>query len=552
MMSRHLPFEALTKNKSEAVVDLVKYGDGFDYTQKLKRHNGTWDMPSSHYSIAYGLYYEPDARGNTKIYFQLSIPKYLYGHNIAQFLPDIDSTHFDYGLDSDFNEVLKKSPKLLRQFLRHFFNNEFAGIHINEKQVEIIRLDFCYNEIHDSKEDALLKLEMQKKHYYKGSKVNKMHAYDTSFSWKTSSKYAKIYHKGEEYKKHDLRHHLQANEAAYKFKRQAASYNTKIKTFDINLLQSIADKTLRYELSFKSKDISIIFSNKVFRSRCADHAAIKKDYKRINSVTKGMSLKVRKIKYKKFAMDSDSATLLAKEKYKAYLKSSNTYWSDSDYEQYKKDLIAGYIWERTCTPDDEYKYKTFRKLLDKSFSFRFNYSQKANEYFKNTPKPFSIWRYNDKAPLNDDIIKELGGQLRRFIDSFEVLELPDTEQLKLSVEAYNEDKAFLRVQEGYNEKYMNAKQKLDLRKKYRKIDYNKMLGFLNTIKESSISDVKQSNIYTKSTFYDYLRDYRLIGYSENNFSNKRLVKNPDVDFSSYYDVVMFQPNFLLDTGKRML
>src|SRR5205085_12548093 len=136
---------------------------------------------------------------------------------------------------------INESYDLLISFLRKFFHWEFMMCTVQFTDVEINRIDVCFNQVFKSKDDALLYLEYQKrlKKKYARDENGVMRGYETSLMYVTSRYSAKIYHKGTEYEKHDKKEHLKYN------KEKATQY------FKTEKLQAIADRVLRYELTLR-------------------------------------------------------------------------------------------------------------------------------------------------------------------------------------------------------------------------------------------------------------------------------------------------------------
>lgn len=100
-------------------------------------------LPSSHYSIACHINYKADF-----IEFNFSIPKFRYGTNLFQFI--------DY-----FSQSAEKQFSILMDFLQRFKRNFIDQI--RDYDLEIVRIDFCYNQFFLSREEALQYKSFQEK-----------------------------------------------------------------------------------------------------------------------------------------------------------------------------------------------------------------------------------------------------------------------------------------------------------------------------------------------------------------------------------------------------
>jgi hypothetical protein len=212
-------------------------------------YRDTINIPSSHYDLAYSINTEKDY-----MEFNFSIPKYKYSTNVIQFINEHDQSS-----DACYN--------MFFMFITEFLKTKMVQTPALS-DVEINRIDFCYNQMFNSESDALTYLEEQKKlmKQFARAEGNTIVPYATSFYYKTRRYMWKIYHKGSEFKKHDLKELLKKNPLKH----------------DINYLQTQANKMLRYELSIKSSQMQYWFVQyfhaskvKTGRSIYSDHVNIK-------------------------------------------------------------------------------------------------------------------------------------------------------------------------------------------------------------------------------------------------------------------------------------
>lgn len=184
-----------------------------------------YNSPSSSYKISYNLNFAKNT-----LEFNISVPKYTMRTNVFQFLEYYNTNEYT-------------TWKLFRQFVKKFVSN-FPD-KIKACDVAITRIDLCYNQIFNSYEDSksyLKNLETNLKTIVR--KPSNLVVYgDNGLAYLTSTGYYKIYHKGDEFKKHDARE-LQ-----------------KTGGIDIAYLQKIADRTLRYETTIRAGKIKRLFSS---------------------------------------------------------------------------------------------------------------------------------------------------------------------------------------------------------------------------------------------------------------------------------------------------
>lgn len=188
-------------------------------------------IPSSHYSISV----LPN-EGRDFIELNLSIPKYEYSTNVLQFIDSYDQT---------VEHIFDK----LRATLSRLFNTYFA-YPPDWNDIEVNRIDLCFNQIFLSKADAMRYLEEQRTLNldYARSDKNRFQAYgSTTLQYHTDNYSFKIYHKGTEFRKNDLNKLLKNNPMC----------------LDLNEVSEVADKMLRYEMSCKKGLLNYVFRQSV-------------------------------------------------------------------------------------------------------------------------------------------------------------------------------------------------------------------------------------------------------------------------------------------------
>lgn len=280
--------------------------------------------------------------------FFFSIPKYLYSHQLAQFIPQINSSSFKkftYKLHS-FNFQSKILHERLSDFIDSFFLDLCTKFKVdtlpNYEYIEITRLDLCYNQYFNSKHDALLYLEEQKKISKRKSSSKSKTENDEDKSTKNfasaitiglgKGKYFKIYHKGSEYisSTGDYKKHRQENNFYYdnmqkyresetfknhssfikdyfhqnvyqenfmdnyfsvptddfirKQRKLLSKHMLKDMKFKTHFYKKEMDKILRYELSLSSDFVSRLYKSKVFRKSCPIHKEHVKIYNHVKRI----------------------------------------------------------------------------------------------------------------------------------------------------------------------------------------------------------------------------------------------------------------------------
>jgi hypothetical protein len=214
------------------------------------------ELKSSHYTIAYKI----DIIKNF-VEINLSIPKYIFGTNILLFSRPTSSKRYNHVTHTQVEPNLKEAFKRLYTFLNKFFMTEFGSIELYPTLIEVNRIDICYNQVFDAKEDALQYLAQLRKIKLKNARDT------TNFSrgrhWKTSISYVtnrysfKVYHKGAEFQKNDGPKLAKINDEGHH------SF-----LFPVAYYQRFADRILRYEMTFRSSQINYLYMQNIFRADC--------------------------------------------------------------------------------------------------------------------------------------------------------------------------------------------------------------------------------------------------------------------------------------------
>ena len=188
-----------------------------DYeNHELLMINGKIKCPSYNYNIFYRCF-------DDRVELEFSLPKYIYGTNTIQLMPHYKKMNY-----SPY-DMLVKGIKL-------FFSEVFKTCKINYGGIELKRFDFCFNQLFKSRQESFEALKYIKlKHQSKGDKLS----YETGLVNLTKSNYLKIYHKGEEFIKHDKH-----------------KYDGKY----LNQIEELSEKILRYEKKITPKNIAYFYN----------------------------------------------------------------------------------------------------------------------------------------------------------------------------------------------------------------------------------------------------------------------------------------------------
>lgn len=554
----------------------------FQYENDVKKKNlrtlGKMVLTSSESGITFSVNYDAGF-----IDFEFSIPKYLFRHNLAQFVPQSKSKFFN----NPSNRLLCHSwdfhisilHKRLYSFIKRFVSDIEAFFSLSNpiqmEYLELVRIDFCFNQYFDSKDDALKYLAMQKKinNKYNRTSYQSNKPYDTSiaFSSKTGA-FFKIYHKGTEYETvGDMKKHIKLNfefyESTLKNRIDAPMFKTykeqhefllkkvfskkegektyvqphvdeklleafnkdfkKKQIFDVKFLLSEMNKVLRYEVTIRPKYMAYHYKSKFFRKDCPYFKEYKKIHNKVRSIEDSRNTNKRSKLVGKYELDI--------------------------YNDYKK-----WMQRKVCFLfTDSHSVKMFNKTSVGKGVQDFDPITKDYEITNVRDYEYSS-SLNDKdvAILTDDFLQFLCRQFKDMFDHFQIDELIQQDDFVLMLKDYNtkaEDNA-----ERYNS--LNAHKCISYNgqpmikggrivKKATQLLKQKQLTELHLKKVSvpvlsvlyshlqsgkSLHEIRNEMNITSSSFSRYKKDLALFNISEQSQSVSYKIE-PVSDFSYYYN-----------------
>ena len=198
---------------------------------------------------------------------------------------------------------------------------------------------------------------------------------------------AKIYHKGSEYLKNDLKEHRKIN------KERGHQY------FKTDQYKALADRILRYELTLRTDMLNYLHKRRLFRKNCSFFQMYYKEYQRVENV-----------KQKNDRIAKKLATI-----------------PDEEKEAYKK----VHPYER-ITKDSKGVHKYVTKLITQRTFFTLAVGEGEKLYNKQTVN------YDCKAALfSKGLLRLCHEKLMQFVDDFQIKELPDEERVRSLIRFYN-------------------------------------------------------------------------------------------------------------------
>ncbi len=200
---------------------------------------------------------------------EFSLPKFFFDTNVFQLVKHFNETNFLLNYHKDIDNLKDWYFPFFIKKLNQALSVIFGGFAIDKSHIRLKRIDYCFNLILQTKSDALSYIEMIKrvrKKYQRDSTLQ-MSNYQTSTYYSTKERTFKIYHKGYEFEKHDRKHLEDYNKlVGYSF-------------YDIDRLQALADRIVRYEVEYRSLYIQRKYKEKLMFVGDPAWQKIKKGFK---------------------------------------------------------------------------------------------------------------------------------------------------------------------------------------------------------------------------------------------------------------------------------
>ena len=478
----------------------VDYFEKVSATEDIikKRHQNSLpigNLDSSHYMATYFIDWKRDF-----VEFNFSIPKFLYGNNIAQFVEGWQDPSFQLGVSTSFNYQQKKVYGRFVRFMDVFQRTVLGELKLDFTRVELSRIDLCFNQFFQNKEDALEYLEYQKKITKKrsrlGSDVFKGGVYNTGVSYQTKAWSFKIYHKGTEYdsKKGDKKKHKALNEA---FSGKQGNVQ-----FPVEKFQKIADTILRYEITFRPQRISTLFRRKLFRPNNIHYRQELKQYKKIDSLSKGG---------KEWTVAFDK-------------KGKET-----------KDRENAHRFKPKVSRDDQKFYNEFKAHLQKVNTFYFNTDDNTKDHYrKNNGLSYTYYK---GAPFTRELFDLLCDDFKTHISEYKIKKKDTVSSWKDVVEKYNENfvnrKKWLNSESDWSLTDNESKEKRSLKNKH-PMNVSRMVSLLTNLQFMSLDEMYTRGMVTKGTFERWKTDLKRLGIDNRSQAFSEVLIDAPFNFEEYY------------------
>jgi hypothetical protein len=226
--------------------------------------------------------------------------------------------------------------------------------------------------------------------------------------------------------------------------------------FKVRELQNIADRILRYEVTLRSSMLSYLYNNNVFRRKCPIHKSRYEIYKKVESIeakNERITERIRLI---------------------------------NDPGKQEKYRIAHPYYQ--IDPKEKRVHKSMKKLILHERQFMVKVDEDV-EKFNGTSGRYD--HFEPRAKFSKVLFKECSKFFIEFIKEFQVSEKPSLSTVSDRINDYNTIH-------------------------YKKLPKNEMMKFYELLQSNSFDEIKRKKLYSKATFYRYLKRFEDIGITKNN------------------------------------
>lgn len=510
-----------------------------DSSKRTIRIKDSIELPSSHYTLSWMADFNKE-----RIIFNFSVPKLVYGHNIAQFVAHQQEFKYwtDFQSQSTWKTNIYQSFDRYMYFLERFrqlflgwVEDDWEGKPVWKmvelQDIEINRLDLCFNQIFETKQEAMEYLELQKKIKKRGIRENteSKHDWRTSIWIRTDRYSAKIYHKGSEYRKNDMKEHIAKN-GGYKKNLGGSSKQF----FDLELLTDVADRTLRYEITFRGKYMSYLHKQYFFRSKCGFWQKLKiihDNYKAKLLIIQRAKEQKKLWKIKKVDPLDDAAVLKRKKKLEEYNRKIHNAlkyvegWTKIEHKEkgvnyftlYESNKMLAKIYMSGTNKITRF----FLKVSDYDVQ---EHKLTANLSYSET----GIMHLTTNYRFNKQLFLKMASVFKAFFDEFQVFQRDELDTVVQKVHEYNRDVEY------YNERNSEEiKRKIVARRS--KITVSSVKKNYILMKDNTLHYLVKNGFLTERQYYNVRAQFKKLGISLNQFSNMPIY--PPLDYYRYHSVV---------------
>ena len=516
------------------------------YERKRKR------LPSSHYALAY------EVRGDY-VQFDFSLPKALYGTNIAEFVVPPYATGVGIEKYARQYQLSQLMPRL-KAAIKYLMDEVGQGALWQWRDIEIREIDMCYNQVFNSKDEAMKYLKCQKeiRRKFKREGSSDYRSYDTSIHYVGAEYTCKIYHKGTEYAKNDRKKHEDYNrKRADKMRAKLAAKNIlasdprwkrhmrNAQVWDCKALQSYADRILRYEIHFRGAILNRISMSTEFRKENKNHKKKVALYKAIRTATRNgeRRLKQEFVSWDKF-IKRDYPKWLERHminmvhKKGIQLKKGKT-WKSPDSTSpcvpqglFRCNEKGVDVTIAFCSKNEWDFYRAFENAIRRRREMRMQLDSNNVDWFIGA-NGIDLKEGNmmlaEHLLFSDTILKGLHKIFKNFIDSFQVKKLPSLQEMYDKIDGHNEA---MKKQRDWCKEFGDPRNA----KKWQGVNKTKLITLLNLLdKGIGIDDIQNYLDVEPRTWRRYKADLKKVGIESQAVNRGNAFSGVSTSYKRYYE-----------------
>ena len=457
----------------------IDYTAGNSYPEHYKAF-----IQSHNYEIHYEINYNRDF-----IEIALSLPKYWFGNNLCQL---VDHWFDDNFLKFKLNPWWQCTPWGYDRF-RTVFNHFLDGclVHpIKKEFIEILRIDICYNlvlrneadtrfymsEIESIKRKRWAKTQSGLASFKAGADTNGIYYSSRDFTFK-------IYHKGDEFKKHDY----------HKIKKRFGEEVAK-------RIWEHANCVLRYEMEFRPGMMSQLFVSdlknhnwNLYRACAAWRYYDKMGYVKLSDGSKA-------------SVDGWTNKAAVSDSTKQPLKKLGP-------ELRKRLSVGKYLLS-----------KDIRFFAGGNLSDSLRSETKLNDIVFTNGKPTG--GYGFKEVFEYSVFDLCVKKFKEYFDHFQISHIDNLDKIDAALKK-NEERSVL-------EKFLIDKKVYGNLRYHDKLSEGRIKQIILLLKQYSWDEIKSKELFGKSTFYRYKKFFDNCGIAQKTTNNNFGV---DFSYSRYYDLI---------------
>jgi|WetSurMetagenome_2_1015567.scaffolds.fasta_scaffold19136_3 hypothetical protein len=495
-----------SKDKDYSVLDFKDHTS----SKRLDIQKGKLYIPSSSREINYNW-----DKVKNKISFEFSVPKALYGTNVYQFVNHkVDRySQFVLGLDCVMKNQVKKTHRRLIHFIKAFLQDqclyrvvseyEYRQLKGQDRQlhlismqdIEVSRIDFCFNRIFNSRKDALDYLDLLKALHKQGQREGRNKSkfgYGTAVYLVGEYFTLKVYHKGSEFCKSGESDRKGLNEINTEYRKKYG-----IDKYDVEGLQAFADRMLRYEIEYKKQGLNYIYKTRLYKSRDFEYKRIREGYLEYKNIQE----KIKRLAGLK-KKPSPLSLYLTKLGFKNYNDAMAKMLKDL-----KKNSDKFVFYEKSQTQSSEFcleitpgEMESSQRIMDYEIE---GYRIKGFTFEKN-------------ALFSEELVNWLGVHFLKFVDEFTLKAIP---------EGLINSELIIKNIVRKNQELKDA----GLKGMVLSFGFKEFLRYLDN---NSIDQIKEMGIFDRVTMYRYKKQLEKIGYVRQSLMKRNIPFSSN--FEGYY------------------